>query len=102
MTRTAIFIYLIVFAVVGRTSESNAVNVSISIGFFNVNVCDFGDCVGNFNMSGTNFLLQGGGFVMGPSLEMPGTTQALDFILFPGPFRKYPDIQWRSVSPCSS
>jgi len=86
MTRTAIFIYLIVFAVVGRTSESNAVNVSISIGFFNVNVCDFGDCVGNFNMSGTNFLLQGGGFVMGPSLEMPGTTQALDFILFPGPF----------------
>jgi hypothetical protein len=86
MTRIAIFLSVIVFVMVGSSSESNAIDVSISNGVFNVNACDFGDCVGNFNMSGANFLLSGGGLVMGPSLETPGTTQTLDFILTPGPF----------------
>lgn len=85
MTRIAIFILVLVFVMAGSASESNAVEVSISSGVLNVNGCDLGDCIGNFNMSGANFLLAGGGLVMGPSLEAPGTTQTLDFMLTPGP-----------------
>lgn len=87
MTRLAILLFVIVFVAVGSTAESHAVDVSISNGFFNVNGCDFGDCIGNFNMNGANFHLAGEGIIRGPSLEMPGTTQTLDFILTPAPLR---------------